>query len=118
MAISMKTGRPGVRCTTAFSAATKSSTQRTATASVSLQVNAAVTRAGEWTTFGGRWVEADRIVIVQTGELFDGRKGFNRLVFFNISPDRYELRLDACFDSGEPCKENTYSYVAECHRQG
>jgi len=34
----------------------------TATASVSLQVNPAVTHAGEWTAFGGRWVEADRIV--------------------------------------------------------
>lgn len=57
-------------------------------------------------------VEDDRIIMRQTGELFDGRQGFNRLVFFNISPSRYELSHDACFDGDRPCKENTYSYVA------
>ena len=58
-------------------------------------------------------VEADRIVITQSGELFQGRQGFNRNVLYNITPDRYELRLDACVEEGEACTEDTYSYVAE-----
>ena len=57
-------------------------------------------------------VDGDRIVIVQSGELFGGRQGFNRHVISEITPDRYELRLDACQEDGETCKEGTYSYVA------
>ena len=57
-------------------------------------------------------VEEDRLLIIQSGELFDGRKGVNRKVLFNIRPDRYELRLDACAEDGETCTEGTYSYVA------
>ena len=34
-------------------------------------------------------VEEDRIVIVQSGELFRGRRGFNRNILFNITPNRY-----------------------------
>ena len=58
-------------------------------------------------------VEDDRIVFIQAGELFEGRQGFNRVTLFNISQDRYESRLDACTDSETPCRENTYSYLAE-----
>lgn len=58
-------------------------------------------------------VEDDRVVFIQAGELFGGRQGFNRVTLFNISPDRYESRLDACTDSETPCRENTYSYLAE-----
>lgn len=58
-------------------------------------------------------VEDERILIVQSGELFDGRAGFNRQVIFNITQDRYELRLDACSDDGATCSEGTYSYVAK-----
>lgn len=57
-------------------------------------------------------IEAERIVIVQSGELFDGRRGYNRHTLFNITPDRYELRLDACREPGDDCQEGTYSYVA------
>ncbi len=57
-------------------------------------------------------VEDDRIVIVQSGELFDDRKGFNRHTLSEIGPDRYVLRLDACAEDGETCTENTYSYRA------
>ncbi|MEM7352918.1 MAG: nuclear transport factor 2 family protein [Acidobacteriota bacterium] len=57
--------------------------------------------------------ENDRILISQTGELFGGRKGSNRHVLFNISPERYELRLDACAEDGVTCVEGTYSYIAE-----
>lgn len=56
--------------------------------------------------------EGGRVLITQTGELFGGRQGFNRHVLFNISPDRYELSLDACDDDGT-CREGSYSYVAE-----
>ena len=56
-------------------------------------------------------VENDRITMVQSGELFEGREGFNRQVFFNITAHRYEFRLDACGNDGE-CREGTYSYVA------
>ena len=60
-------------------------------------------------------VEKDRIVIRQSGELFEGREGFNRLVLFIISPQRYELRLDACVEGVEREErgEGTYSYVAK-----
>ncbi len=57
-------------------------------------------------------VEESRIVIVQSGELFGGRRGFNRHILFEITPDRYELRLDACKGDGENCTEGSYSYVA------
>ncbi len=57
-------------------------------------------------------VEDDRLVIVQSGELFGGRQGFNRQILFNMTPNRYELRLDACQEDGEKCREGTYSYVA------
>ncbi len=52
-------------------------------------------------------------MIVQSGELFRGRRGFNRNILFNITPNRYELRLDACEEDGESCTEGSYSYVAE-----
>jgi hypothetical protein len=58
-------------------------------------------------------VEDDRLVIVQAGELFRGREGFNRHVLFNITSDRYERRLDSCVEEGEACTEGTYSYVAQ-----
>lgn len=57
-------------------------------------------------------VEKDRLVIIQSGELFRGRKGFNRHTISNITPDRYELRLDSCGEDGETCVEGSYSYVA------
>ncbi|MCG8462950.1 MAG: hypothetical protein MI919_42235, partial [Holophagales bacterium] len=69
-------------------------------------------------------VEKERIVIRQSGELFDGRRGFNRHVITRLGPDRFQLQLDACtFEPGESetkdgedafvCRENTYSYVAK-----
>lgn len=57
-------------------------------------------------------VEDEGVAMVQSGELFDGREGFNRHLFFNIEADRYEFRLDACTRDGD-CREGTYSYVAE-----
>ena len=57
-------------------------------------------------------VEEDRIVIVQSGELFGGRQGFNRHTISGITPNRYQLRLDACQEDGETCVEGSYSYVA------
>jgi hypothetical protein len=63
-------------------------------------------------------VEDDRIVIFQAGELFRGRKGYNRHVLFNITSDRYELRLDSCVEEGDACTEGTYSYVAERRSAG
>ncbi len=60
-------------------------------------------------------VEADRILIHQSGELFAGREGSNRLVFSGMTEDRYEMRLDSCDTTGQTCEEGTYSYVA--HRR-
>ncbi len=56
-------------------------------------------------------VREDRIEVVQSGEMFGGRKGFNRQTLFEITPNRYRLRLDACDEAGE-CREGSYSYVA------
>ena len=58
-------------------------------------------------------VTDEEIVLVQTGELFGGRKGFNRHVLRVLGPDRYSLRLGACPEEGGECVEGSYSYVAE-----
>ena len=58
-------------------------------------------------------VKADEVHLVQTGELFKGREGFNRHTFHSIGPGSFSLRLDACPAKGEDCKEGSYSYAAK-----
>ncbi len=58
-------------------------------------------------------VKGDEVHLVQTGELFEGREGFNRHTLHSIGPNSFSLRLDACPESGENCKEGSYSYIAK-----
>ena len=58
----------------------------------------------------------DSWLSAKLADSFRGRMGFNRQVIFNITPNRYELRLDACDEAGEDCVEGTYSYVAQRHQ--
>ena len=60
-------------------------------------------------------VEEGGLAIVQKGELFGGREGFNRQWIHEISEQRFELRLDSCSNEGE-CNEGSYSYVATRRR--
>lgn len=57
-------------------------------------------------------VDEGEVRMVQSGELFDGREGYNQHTYHSIGPDRYAMRLDACVKEGEPCIEGSYSYVA------
>lgn len=57
------------------------------------------------------------ITIEQSGELFGGRQGTNRHTLFDISANRYALRLDSCDLDGKNCTEGTYSYIANRQKQ-
>ena len=58
-------------------------------------------------------MKGDEVHLMQTGELFEGRKGFNRHTLHSIGPNSFSLRLDACPESGENCTKGSYSYVAK-----
>lgn len=53
------------------------------------------------------------LVLIQDGKLFRGRQGQNRLTFFNISDDTFEMRLDSHDEKEGEWRVGTYGYVAK-----
>ena len=56
--------------------------------------------------------EDGKLVLIQSGKLFRGRQGQNRLTFFNITRDRFELQLDGYDEKTDTWDEGSYGYVA------
>lgn len=56
--------------------------------------------------------EGGKLVLIQNGKLFRGRQGQNRLTFFNITEDRFELQLDWYDEKTDAWHEGSYGYVA------
>jgi len=56
--------------------------------------------------------EDGELVLTQSGKLFRNRQGRNRLTFFNITDDRFELRLDSYHEREDRWSVGGYSYVA------
>ncbi len=59
----------------------------------------------------GGMVDGD-LVVIESGELFEGRPGINRMTFFNITEDRFELRLERSLDDGATWEDGGYGFVA------
>ena len=56
--------------------------------------------------------DSNELLITQTGEMFQGRPGYNMLRMFNIEQDRFQLELRVCQDGTDVCNGPTYSYIA------
>lgn len=79
-------------------------------------------QAGKWigsgiNTLGNRkdfeGVFADgELTMIQSGMLFGGRPGINRMVFFDIGPDGFKQRTDQSIDDGKTWREGTFGYTA------
>ncbi len=59
----------------------------------------------------GTW-QGDRLVFTETGNLFNGRAGYNRQVYSDIQEDSFEYRLDIRPVEQEPFIEGVYGYTA------
>lgn len=57
-------------------------------------------------------VKPSELLILQTGEMFQDREGFNILRVFDVKADHYRLELRACSADTDECGDPTYSYVA------
>ncbi len=56
--------------------------------------------------------ENGKLVLIQKGKLFRNRQGQNRLTFFNITADRFELALDSYDEKMDSWSVGGYGYVA------
>jgi len=56
--------------------------------------------------------EDGKLTLIQSGMLFQGRPGVNRLVFFDIGEDRFEHRSDHSKDDGKTWREGSFGFVA------
>ncbi len=56
--------------------------------------------------------ENGKLVLIQKGKLFRNRQGQNRLTFFNITADRFELALDSYDEKTDSWSVGGYGYVA------
>lgn len=72
---------------------------------------ASVNSLGNRKFVDGRF-EDGKLVLIQNGKLFRNRKGQNRLTYFNISADQFELTLDYCDEKTDAWVNGSYSYVA------
>ncbi len=59
----------------------------------------------------GEW-DGDRLVITETGNLFNGRAGYNRQIYSRIGEDSFEYRLDIRPVEDEPFVEGVYGFTA------
>jgi len=74
-------------------------------------IGSGINTLGNWKSFEAT-AEDGKLIIIQSGMLFQGRSGINRRTLFDIGKDSFKAVLDHSPDDGKTWQKATFGYTA------